>query len=136
MIRRGVGERGSMSVLVAVMLPCLLLLLALVVDGAAHLRALARADAIAAEAARAALTALNTRRPHLTLDQATARRAAHAALAATGHRGEITLDGRTVRITVAHTEPAALGLLGPAFHVTGRAEAQLGVGTTDPGLTP
>ncbi|MEY8042748.1 hypothetical protein AB8O55_25360 [Saccharopolyspora cebuensis] len=125
-----------MSVLVAVLLPCLLLLLALVVDGAAHLRALARADAIAAEAARAALTALNTRTPHLTLDPTTARRAAHAALAATGHRGEITLDGRTVRITVAHTEPAALGLFGPTFHVTGRAEAQLGVGTTEPGLTP
>ncbi|GAB2677262.1 hypothetical protein GCM10027271_42610 [Saccharopolyspora gloriosae] len=130
-------DRGSVSVLVAVLLPALLLLLALVVDGADRMRALARADAVAAEAARAALTALDTRTPQITLDTAPARSAAQDALTATGHRGEVAFDGqRTVRVTVAHTEPAPIGLLGPVHHVTGRAEAQLGVGTSNPGLAP
>ncbi|MGW0891508.1 hypothetical protein [Saccharopolyspora gregorii] len=126
-----------MSVLVAVLLPALLLLLALVIDGADRMRALARADDAAAEAARAALTAVDTRSPQITLDTATARSAAQDALAASGHHGEIQLDAaRTVRVTVTHAEPAVIGLFGPTHHVTGHAEAQLGVGTTDPGLAP
>lgn len=130
-------DRGSVSVLVAVLLPALLLVLALVVDGADRMRALARADAVAAEAARAALTALDTRTPQITLDTATARSAAQDALAASGHRGEVAFDGdRTVRVTVSHSEPAVIGLLDPVHHVTGRAEAQLGVGTSNSGLAP
>lgn len=129
-------ERGSVSVLVAVLLPCLLLVLALVVDGADRMRALARADAIAAEAARAALTALDTRGPRISLDPTQARSAAQRVLAASGHHGEITFHGRAVEVTATHTEPAAIGLFGPTHRVTGHADAALGVGTTHPGLAP
>ncbi|WP_338600522.1 hypothetical protein [Saccharopolyspora sp. SCSIO 74807] len=129
-------ERGSITLLVAVLLPCLLLVLALVVDGADRMRALARADAVAAEAARAALTALDTRSAQITLDAGQARNAAQAALTATGHRGEIRLDGRIVQVTVAHSEPAAIGLLGATHEVTGRADAELGIGTSTPGRAP
>ena len=129
-------DRGSISLLVAVLLPCLLLVLALVVDGADRMRALARADAVAAEAARAALTALDTRATSITVDTRRARRAAQSTLAASKHRGEITLDGRTVRVSVQHSEPAAIGLLGTSHQVTGHATAALGIGTSSPGLAP
>lgn len=133
---RDTSERGSVSVVVAVLLPCLLLVLALVVDGTDRMRALARADAVAAETARAALTALDTRGPQITLDPASARDIAHTVLVASGHRGDITFHGRTVAVSVAHTEPAVIGLLGPDHHVTGQAEAALGLGTSTPGLAP
>jgi len=129
-------ERGSASVLLAALMPCLLLLLALVIDGTDRMRALAHADTVAAEAARAALTALDTRGPHITLDPPQARAAAHTLLAASGHTGEITLHDRAVEVSVAHTEPATIGLLGPVHHVTGHAEAHLGLGTSTPGLAP
>lgn len=129
-------ERGSVSVLVAVLLPCLLLVLALVVDGADRMRALARADEVAAEAARAALAALDTRGPQITLDPTQARSAAQHVLAASGHHGEITFHGRAVEVSVTHTEPAVIGLFGPVHRVTGHADAALGVGTTNPGLAP
>ena len=129
-------ERGSVSLLVAVLLPCLLLVLALVVDGADRMRALARADAIAAEAARAALTALDTRGPQVAVDHGQARQAARHVLTTGRHQGEVRFDGRAVVVSVRHTEPALIGLLGPAHHVTGHAEAQLGLGTNSPGITP
>ncbi|MBK0870217.1 hypothetical protein INP57_25735 [Saccharopolyspora sp. HNM0986] len=136
MIRPHEHDRGSISVLVAVLLPCLLLVLTLVVDGADRMRALARADAVAAEAARAALTALDTRTTTITIDTHRARRAAHSALAASGHRGTITLDGRRVQVRVAHSELTKIGLLGRIHDVTGHATAELGLGTSSPGLTP
>ncbi|KAA5825439.1 hypothetical protein F1721_32905 [Saccharopolyspora hirsuta] len=123
------SDAGSVTALVAVLVPCLLLVCALVADGADRLRALARADAIAAETARAALTALDTRGPTLTLDTSQAGTTAQRYLAATGHTGTVTIEGdATVRVTVTHTEPARIGLLWDAHTVTGHATATLTTG--------
>ncbi|TDD41384.1 hypothetical protein [Saccharopolyspora elongata] len=119
-----------MSVLVAVLVPCLLLVFALLVDGADRLRVLARADAVAAEAARAALTALNTRGTTLSIDAHTATAAARRYLADTSHTGTVTLDSATtVRVTVTYSEPAKIGLLWSTHTVTGHSTAALATGT-------
>lgn len=128
-------DRGSVSVMVAVLVPALLLVLGLVVDGSARLRAIARADALAAEAARAANTAVDTRSSSVEVDTAGAVHAATDYLAATGHTGHVTVAGsRAVRVTVTVTEPMPIGLLGGSTHATATALAQLGVGTRDGGL--
>ncbi|MEV0700045.1 hypothetical protein AB0I53_19355 [Saccharopolyspora sp. NPDC050389] len=131
---RHAKDEGSVSVLVAVLVPCLLLVFALLVDGADRLRVLARADAVAAEAARAALTALNTRGTTLSLDSHSATAAARRYLADTSHTGTVTLDGATtVRVTVTFSEPAKIGLLWPSHTVTGHATAALATGTHSAG---
>lgn len=125
------ADEGSVSVLVAVLVPCLMVVFALIVDGADRLRALAHADAVATEAARAALTAVDTRGATIILDHTDAAHAAQAYLAATAHTGTIALErANTVHVLVSHTEPAAIGLLGGEHHVTGEASAVLGVGTS------
>ncbi|RSN44950.1 hypothetical protein DMC64_18915 [Amycolatopsis sp. WAC 04197] len=128
-------DAGSLSVMIAVLVPALLFVLALVVDGAARLRTIARADALAAEVARAANTAVDTRSAQVGIDTATAARAAGDYLARTGHPGQVSITGtRTVRVTVMVTEPAPIGLLGRSVQATGTAVAELGVGTRDGGL--
>ncbi|WP_233520258.1 hypothetical protein [Prauserella sp. PE36] len=114
----------------AVLVPALLLVLALVVDGSARLRAIARADALAAEAARAANTAVDTRSSSVGIDTATAARTAADYLTRAGHPGQVTITGsRAVRVTVTVTEPTTTGLLGSRAEATGTALAELGVGT-------
>lgn len=131
------GDRGSVSVLVAVLVPCLLLVLALVVDGTDRLRTQAHAEATATETARAALTAVDTRAPTVQLDTRRAATRAQHYLASSGHHGSVAITGdRSVQVTVRHTEPAALGLLTSVHTVTGRAEATLGVGTSQPEKWP
>lgn len=128
-------DTGSVSVMVAVLIPALLLVLALVVDASARLRAISRADALAAEAARAANTAVDTRSPSVGIDTSNAARTAADYLARAGHPGQATVIGpRAVRVTVAVTEPTTIGLLGPSAQATATALAQLGVGTRDGGL--
>ncbi|MFD2400008.1 hypothetical protein ACFSVJ_28895 [Prauserella oleivorans] len=80
--------------LIAVLVPALLFMLALVVDGAGQLRATARADAIAAEAARAAQTALDTRGATVVVDPAAAVAAAHSYLSAAGRTVRSASSGR------------------------------------------
>ena len=124
-------EDGSVTVLVAALLPALLLVFALVVDGTDQLGVQSRADAIAAEAARAAGTAVNTRGPNIEIEPAAARQAGERYLAASGHTGSIQLSpGGTVRATAHHVEPAAIGLLSPTAEATGEATAVVGVGTS------
>jgi hypothetical protein len=124
-------DAGSITVIVAVLVPALLLVVALVVDGAGKMRALMRADAVAAEAARAAETAVNTRGRTVTIDLGTAVAAAHTYLRQAGYPGTVSIDGaRTVHVTVALDAPAAIGLLGATYHVTGSATAQLTAGTS------
>ncbi|GAA1937820.1 hypothetical protein [Amycolatopsis minnesotensis] len=128
-------DSGSVSVMVAVLVPALLLVFALVVDGSARLRAISRADALAAEGARAANTAVDTRSPNVGVDAASAARTAADYLARAGHPGQVTIVGpRAVRVTVTVTEPTTIGLLGGSAQATGTALAQLGVGTRDGGL--
>lgn len=125
------GESGSVSVLVAVLVPALLLVLALVVDGTDRLRLQDRADAVAAEAARAGATAIDTRGPTVTLDRSAALRAAQSSLAASGHTGSTTVDPTgAVHVSVSHQEPAPTGLLGPRLSAAGQATAGLSTGTS------
>jgi hypothetical protein len=123
------SERGSVTVLAAVLALALLACLALVVDGAGRLRALSRADAVAAEAARAALSALDTRGRTLRLEPAAATRAARGYLVRAGYPGTIHITGpTTVTVTVTIHHPAVLPVFGGAYTLTGHAAAQLGVG--------
>ncbi|KAA9159435.1 hypothetical protein FPZ12_020235 [Amycolatopsis acidicola] len=128
-------DAGSVTIMIAVLVPALLLVLGLIVDGSARLRAIARADALAAEAARAASTAVDTRSSTVGVDTASAARTAADYLARAGYPGDVRIVGpRAVRVTVTVTEPTRIGLLGSTAQSTGTALAELGVGTRDGGL--
>jgi hypothetical protein len=116
----------------------LLLMAGLVVDGAGRMRALGRADRIAAEAARAGAEAADTRGPTLVLDRPAARAAAASYLRAAGVAGTVTVTGpRTVAVVVTVTgTDAILGLVAAGtYAVTGSGQATLsaGVETGDAG---
>jgi hypothetical protein len=132
-VRRGQstrdGDHGSVTVFAAVLLLALVASLALVVDGAGRLHALSRADAIAAEASRAALGAVDTRGSTPQLDRPAALRAANTYLSQAGHPGTVTITSpTTVTVTITITEPAVIPLFGTSYTVTGHATAELGVG--------
>ena len=132
-VRRGLstrdGDCGSVTVLAAVLLLALVACLALVVDGAGRLHALSQADAIAAEASRAALGAVDTRGSIPQLDGPAALRAANTYLSRAGHPGTVTITSPTsVTVTVTLTEAAVIPLLGASYTVTGHATAELDVG--------
>lgn len=128
-------DTGSVSVFAAVLIPALLLVLALVVDAADKTRAIVHADALAAEAGRAAASAVDTRGTTITINAAAGTAAAQQYLAATGHTGTVDWAPGTVRVTVSDTQPAVIGLLGSSWHVTGTATISLAVGTSA-GETP
>lgn len=122
-----------MTVLVALTGLAVLLLAGLVIDGAARLRAAARAERIAAEAARAAVQATDARGPTVTLDRAGAVRAARAYLTAAGVTGTVTVTGaRTVTVAATvHGSDIILGLVGqPDYTSTRTASATLAIGVT------
>jgi Flp pilus assembly protein TadG len=125
-------DRGSISVMTAILFSALLFVLALVVDGTDRLRALSRADAIATEAARAALSAVDMRGNAVAIDTRAAASAARDYLASAGYPGAVdaTAAGE-VHVTVALDEPARIGLLHSSYHVVGTATARLGVGTRE-----
>lgn len=128
--RKRLGDEGAISVMTAVLTAALLLVFALLVDASGKMRATARADTAAAEAARAALSAVDTRSPTVSIDLSTAVNAAHAYLTQTGYPGTVDITGpRTLTVTIAFTQQAAIGLLGPSYHITATATAQLSVGT-------
>lgn len=122
---------GAVSVPMAVMLLALLAVIGLGVDGVRAAQGLARADAIAEEAARAAGQALDPRALHsgdIALDPARAVEAAQAYLAAAGTDGTVTVAGpRRVRVHVRITRPTVLlGLVGrPSITSEGTAEADV-----------
>jgi hypothetical protein len=127
-------DEGSVTVLVAVLVAALLLVLALVVDGAARLRATSRADALAAEAARAAVSVVDLRGATVVLDRPGAIAAANAYLAANDATGTVTLDaGGGARVEVRLRQQAPVGLLGGTIEATGVATAQLTVAVRPPG---
>ncbi|GAB3901370.1 hypothetical protein GCM10029964_090060 [Kibdelosporangium lantanae] len=131
------NDRGSISVMTAILATALLFVLALVVDGTGRLRAMSRADAVAAEAARAALSAVDTRGTSVGLDVHAAATAARDYLAIAGYPGTVDTDAAgQVHVTVTLDEPARIGLLRSNYHVVGTATARLGVGTRTPGGLP
>jgi Flp pilus assembly protein TadG len=132
----GGPERGSVTVFFAISALGLLLLVGLVADGGAKLRATQRADATAAEAARAGGQALSladaVAGTHDRVDRTAAIRAAQSYLSAAGAAGSVTVsDDRTrLIVTVEDSTPTVfLGLIGiDQLAVTGSAQAVL-VGT-------
>ncbi len=126
-------DRGSVTLFLSISVVGLLVLGGLAVDGAAKVRAVQRADRIAAEAARAAGQALDVaavlQGSDVRVDRRRALDAAHAYLASTGVDGSATVtsggDAISVRTTIS-VATALLGLVGvDTFTVQGHAEAAL-----------
>ncbi|HYT10609.1 MAG TPA: pilus assembly protein TadG-related protein [Mycobacteriales bacterium] len=137
MTGRGAADSGVLSPFAALCAVALLLCTGLAVDGAAKLRAAGRAQQVAAEAARAAAQAVDTRGPVLRIDPAAAARAARAYLHAAGLQGTVTVTAdRTVQVTTDVT--GTYLILGPltghtGYTVTGQATATAAVGVTRAG---
>jgi Flp pilus assembly protein TadG len=116
-LRQPHPERGAISVFLAVLVPGLLLIIGLAVDGGAKVAAAQRANAIADEAARAGGQALDVSAAlagQLRVDPAAAVAAAHHYLDRTGVQGTVTVvDGDTLQVSTTITEPTTfLGLVG------------------------
>lgn len=126
-------ERGSISILVAVVIVGLLAMVALVVDGGGKVAATISADNAAQAAARAAGQAIDTTAVMaglpITADPAAAAAAARRSLATAGVTGQVTVEagGRAVTVSTTGTyRPVFLGLLaGSDITVRGHARAEL-----------
>lgn len=134
-------DRGSVTVFLAITMVGLLVLLGLVADGGAKLRATERAAATAAEAARAGGQALDlpaaTAGEPIHVDRSAAANAARDYLTATGATGTVTVsDDRTqLTVTVTSTAPTVfLSLIGiQNLASTATAHAVLVAGITGGG---
>jgi hypothetical protein len=131
--RLGSGDRGAFTPMVVVMATALFASVALAVDGGGKMRALERADNVAAEAARTAGQAINLSEAVAgtadVLDPAAAAAAARAYLTTAGASGTVTISPNQREITVIVSityDPVMLDLinLGP-WTVTGTATAEL-----------
>ena len=110
-------EQGSISAFFAVLVPALLLVIGLAVDGGAKVAATQRANAIADEAARAGGQALDIAAAlagQIRVDPTAAIAAAEDYLDRSGVAGDVTVvDGDTLRVTTTLTEATSfLGLIG------------------------
>ena len=125
-------EPGAVTIFVAVAMIGLLAMAGLVVDGAAKVRAVQRADRVAVEAARAAgqtvdLAGLLAGEP-LTVDRRAAATAARRYLDAAGVEGSVeAAGGASLRVTTRTSERTVfLGLIGiHQLEVSGQAEVRL-----------
>lgn len=132
--RRLRGERGSVSLLVVIMVPALLMASGLVLDGGRQLQARRDASGAAAAAARAAV---ELSEPELFTGHLDAGRAQHRAAAELGvqrARGSVAVAGDVVTVTVS-AEVDYLILPGSrTVSSTSSASAQRGV--NQPGDVP
>ncbi|MFJ9461033.1 pilus assembly protein TadG-related protein [Kitasatospora sp. NPDC101447] len=106
--RRARGDRGSISLFVAVAAAALMLLIALVIDGAGKLRALNHAESSAQEAARTGAQAVNAGQAisggGITIDRNAAQNAAVAYLRSAGVTGTVSWGGDgSIIVTVTET---------------------------------
>lgn len=135
------ADEGSITLFVCVAVMGLLLMAGLVVDGGAKVRALQRADRLAAEAGRAGGQAIDVRDAIPgnvpMVDPAQAIRAAEAFLAAEGASGRarVTDAGRALVVDVTVTSPTVfLGLMGVnSVTVHGESTVRLVRGVTGGG---
>ncbi len=134
------GERGSLTLMLAVLMVALLALAGLVIDGGRKLNQSASAYAIAQEAARAGAGMVDRsaayRSGTFRVDQGQALAAARDYLTGAGYSGSVTADGtRRIRVTVTVSEPTlVLSLIGiDTMTSTGSAVASLVTGVTGPG---
>jgi Flp pilus assembly protein TadG len=125
-------ERGSLSPFFVVVTLALLLMVGLVVDGSGQMRAVNRADAVAAEAARAGGQAIvasqAVRGDGAVADPVRARQAAQAYLAQADVSGTVTIiNGTSLRVeTSVSYQPIFLGLIGiGAVSADGDAQVRL-----------
>ena len=127
------ADRGSVTLFMVISVVGLLALIGLEVDGGARVRAVQRADTLAAEAARAAGQAIDVPAaiPGGTpvVDPASAQAAARRYLAANDVTGTVAIrdGGRTVAVDVTTTAPTIfLGIIGiSSFTAHGEATATL-----------
>lgn len=133
-------ERGSLTLMLAVLMVALLALAGLVIDGGRKLNQSSRAYAIAEEAARAGAGLVDTsaayRSGRLVIDEAAALAAARAYLADAGYTGSVSPAGtQRIRVTVTVTQPTlVLSLIGvDSMTSKGSAVASLVTGVTGPG---
>jgi Flp pilus assembly protein TadG len=98
--RRLRGSRGSVSLLVVIMIPALLMAAGLVLDGGRQLQARRDAGAAAAAAARAATQLSEQEIYGAGLDQGLAAGRANAELATQGAAGSVSVSGQSVTVTV------------------------------------
>jgi Flp pilus assembly protein TadG len=126
-------DRGSLTLMVVVFVAALFVMVGLAVDGGGRMRAIERADDIAAEAARAGGQALNLSQAVSgkadVIDPAAAAVAAQAYLDQAKVTGTVTVAGNgktiTVRVFVPY-QPVFLGAIGLGpWTETGTATAQL-----------
>lgn len=101
MTRRRDNERGSVTLWAVIITTVVLVIMGLVVDGGAQLRAGQRADQVAREAARAAGQAISgdpvLGRPGM-VDVSRGRQAATQYLSAAGVAGDVSVDGATITV--------------------------------------
>ena len=130
------GDDGRVSVFLAIGLTAIVVLIGLSVDGGARLRAMQRADNLAAEAARAAGQAIDAPQAITggakVVDPARAAAAARAYLSAADATGtiQVAADRRHVLVTVTiRRDTVMLSLIGiDQITVTGHATAVLVTG--------
>ncbi|MFJ8746791.1 pilus assembly protein TadG-related protein [Embleya sp. NPDC127516] len=108
---QGARDEGSISLLFAGVAIAVLLLIGLVVDGGGRLRAVQRADSLAAEAARAAAQAIDPAAAiqdgavHMSPDPGVPAATARAYLARAGASGTVSVGADRVTLTVTVTVP-------------------------------
>jgi Flp pilus assembly protein TadG len=99
-VRRGRGERGSVSLLVVIMIPALLMAAGLVLDGGRQLQVRREATAAAAAAARAGTQVTEQEIHGRAIDPSLATGRALGALQAAGMSGSVAVAGNRVTVTV------------------------------------
>lgn len=125
-------ERGSTTLFFVVMGLAFFLVIGLVVDGGGKIRALQKADSVAAQAARAGGQAIQAgeavRGDGTVIDPVPAKQAAQRYLATAGVDGTVQLiNGTTLVVeTTTHYQPVFLGIAGVGELTTkGSAEVRL-----------
>lgn len=127
------SDHGAVTLFVAITVVGLLVLAGLVVDGGAKVRAVQRADRVAAQAARAAGQAVDIQGvlagEEIGIDRRAALAAADAYLRAAGSEGSarVVEGGAGIAVTTTASVPTVfLGLIGiPQFSVQGSAAVAL-----------
>ena len=131
--RPPLGDQGSMSLFYAVAILAIFLVLGLVVDGGGDLKAAARADSLAEEAARAGGEQIDPAQAipgtAIVVAPAAAQQAAASYLQQAGVQGSVTVspDGKTLSVTVHSTYHTTFAsLLGySSLPITGHGTATL-----------
>jgi Flp pilus assembly protein TadG len=134
----GDPERGAITPMVVVVGVALLLMVGLVVDAGAKLNAVSQANDVAAQAAHAAATQLDTGAAlsagQIGVSASQAQQAGLAVLAASDMSGSVVIDGQSVTVTATCTKPTAfLSLIGiTTVEGTGTASVRIATGGEQP----